>query len=274
VNDNIARRIVISGASNGIGRAIAQRLSHIDSVIINLDICDGDETASRCQGRFHTVNVDVGARGAVTDAFDLVDQLLEGHAPDLLVCCAALSRAAPLLEVQPDDLDRMMDINVKGTFSCCQEAARRMIDANRGHIVIITSICAVQGWAGESVYCVTKGAQQSLVQALSVELAPFNILVNAVAPGIIEQTGESMAKTWFDPEVERHDLERTALQRFGTPAEVADAVYYLSTVTWMTGQTIFLDGGFMASGLSYFGNAKARLRRSMPGEKENQERQQ
>ena len=138
-----------------------------------------------------------------------------------------------------------------------------MVDAGRGHIVVITSICAVQGWAGESVYCVTKGAQQSLVQALAVELAPFNILVNAVAPGIIEQTGESMAKTRMDPDVHRHDLERTALNRFGTPDEVAEAVNYLSTVSWTTGQTLILDGGFMASGLNYFGQARSALQNQM-----------
>jgi NAD(P)-dependent dehydrogenase (short-subunit alcohol dehydrogenase family) len=98
-----------------------------------------------------------------------------------------------------------------------------------------------------------------LVQSLAVELAPFGILVNAVAPGLIERTGASMAKTRTDPEVYRHDLERTPVGRFGTVEEVAEAVRYLGTVTWTTGQTLVLDGGFMATGLGYFGHTREQL---------------
>jgi NAD(P)-dependent dehydrogenase (short-subunit alcohol dehydrogenase family) len=123
-------------------------------------------------------------------------------------------------------------------------------------------VCAFQGWAKESVYCLTKAAQQSMVQALAVELAPFGILVNGVAPGLIEKTGNAMAKTRTDPDVYRHDMERTSVGRFGTVEEVAEAVYYLTTVTWTTGQTLVLDGGFMATGLGYFGRNRERLLQS------------
>jgi 3-oxoacyl-[acyl-carrier protein] reductase len=123
----------------------------------------------------------------------------------------------------------------------------------------VTSVCALQGWARESVYCITKGAQQSMIQSLAVELAPFGILVNGVAPGLIEKTGDSMAKTRTDPEVYRHDLERTSIGRFGSVEEVAETVAYLSMVTWTTGQNVVLDGGFMATGLGYFGAARRSL---------------
>jgi NAD(P)-dependent dehydrogenase (short-subunit alcohol dehydrogenase family) len=109
------------------------------------------------------------------------------------------------------------------------------------------------------VYCITKGAQQSLVQSLAVELAPFNIMVNAVGPGIIDKTGDAMAKTRTNPDILRHDMDRTSLGRFGSPEEVADAVRFLSGASWMTGQTLWLDGGFMATGLGYFGDARAEL---------------
>ena len=122
-----------------------------------------------------------------------------------------------------------------------------------------SSICAFQGWAQESVYCVTKGAQHSMVQALAVELAPYGILVNGVAPGLIEKTGDAMAKTRMDPEVARHDLERTSLGRFGSVEEVAEAVAYLDTVSWTTGQTLVLDGGYKATGHGYFGAARSQL---------------
>lgn len=252
-------RVIITGASSGIGRAIAVRLSTPGTTIINLDVADGATTESLCEGPVHTINVDLADTHQVGTAFDEADRRFESQPPDLLVCCAALSRQAAFLDVSAEDLDRLLDVNVKGTFHSCQAAARRMVPAREGRIVVITSISAVQGWARESVYCITKGAQQALVASLAVELAPFNILVNAVAPGIIDMTGDSMAKTRTDPDVFRHDMERTPTGRFGSPGDVASAVQYLARVDWMTGQTIFVDGGFMATGLGYFGESKKRL---------------
>jgi NAD(P)-dependent dehydrogenase (short-subunit alcohol dehydrogenase family) len=252
-------RIVITGASSGIGQAIARRLSRPSSVIVNLDLQDGNATRERCAGRVHTVRVDLGDASAVEAAFTEVDSVLDGNAPDLLVCCASLSRATPFLDVRLDELDLLLRVNILGTFLACQQAARRMRPGSAGRIVIITSVCALQGWAGESVYCLTKAAQQSMLQSLAVELAPFGILVNGIAPGLIEKTGDSMAMTRTDPEVYRHDLERTSLGRFGTVDEVAEAVAYLATVTWTTGQTLVLDGGFMATGLGYFGTRRDAL---------------
>jgi glucose 1-dehydrogenase len=253
------RRIVITGGSSGIGQGIARRLSRPSATIGNIDLIDGGSTASLCAGPFHTLRADTGDEHAVATAFEDIDRLFNGTALDTLICCAAVSRANHFLDVGMDELDLMLRVNVRGTFLVCQQAAQRMREAGAGRIVIITSLCALQGWAKESVYCLTKAAQQSLVQSLAVELAPFGILVNGVAPGLIEKTGDSMAKTRTDPEVYRHDLERTSLGRFGTVEEVADAVAYLTTVTWTTGQTLVLDGGFMATGLGYFGDARDRL---------------
>ena len=257
---SIARRIVITGGSSGIGQAIARRLSRPEVATVNLDLADGTETARGCDGRFDTVATDMADAAAIAAAFERVDALFDRQAPDLLVCCAALSRATHFLDVPLGELNLMLAVNVRGTFICCQEAARRMRRAGSGRIVVITSLCALQGWARESVYCITKGAQQSMVQSLAVDLAPFGILVNGVAPGLIDKTGGSMAKTRTDPEVYRHDLERTSLGRFGSVEEVAEAVRYLGTVTWTTGQTLVLDGGFMATGLGHFGAARDRLK--------------
>lgn len=229
------------------------------ATIASIDLNEGGATASLCAGPFHTLRADTGDERAVASAFADIDRVFGGAAPDTLICCAAVSRANHFLDVGVDELDLMLRVNVRGTFLVCQQAARRMREAGSGRIIIITSLCALQGWARESVYCLTKAAQQSLVQSLAVELAPFGILVNGVAPGLIEKTGDSMAKTRADPEVYRHDLERTSLARFGSVEEVAEAVAYLTTVTWTTGQTLVLDGGFMATGLGYFGDAREQL---------------
>ena len=94
---------------------------------------------------------------------------------------------------------------------------------------------------------------------MAVELAPFGILVNAVAPGIVEHRSAAMARTRDDADVHRHDLERTPLGRFNTPEEIAAAVGFLATVEGMTGQTVGVDNGFLAAGLAYFGRARERL---------------
>ena len=257
--NNSLSRIVITGASSGIGKAIASRLSHAGSTIANLDRLDGTETSSRCAGRFQTIQVDLSDAQAIPRAFNDVDTFFGGKSPDVLVCCAALSRPAQFLDVSVSDLDLMMAVNIRGTFIACQQAGLRMRRAGRGRIVIITSICALQGWAQESVYCMTKAAQQAMVQSLAVELAPHGILVNGVAPGLISSAGDSMAKTRSDPHVYQHDMERTSLGRFGTAEEVAEAVAYLTTVTWMTGQSLVIDGGFMATGLGYLGESREKL---------------
>lgn len=249
-----ARKIVVTGASGGIGSVIASRFAQSGDSVVNLD----REPFPAEFERLHTIWVDIAEPASISAAFIAADAHFAGAAPDVLVCCAAMSRAAPLLDVATADFDRMLAVNVRGTFLCGQEAGRRMRKAGSGHIVIITSIAAAQAWAGESVYCLTKAAQASMVQSMAIELAPFGIKVNAVAPGIIDVASKGMAGTRTG-EIYRHEMERFPLGRFGAPEEIAQAVEHLCTITWMTGQTLYVDGGFLAAGLAYFGEAKQRL---------------
>jgi NAD(P)-dependent dehydrogenase (short-subunit alcohol dehydrogenase family) len=253
-----SRRAVVTGASGGIGRAVAHRFTRDGALVANLDLQPGAEAEALCGPKLQTIGVDLADAESITAAFAKVDALF-GAAPDALVCCAAISAAHPFLDVPMAELDRLLGVNARGTFLACQAAARRMRPAGRGHIVVITSVAADQAWAGEMVYGATKAAQRSLVQGMAVELAPFGILVNAVGPGIVDHRSGSMARTRDDAEVHRHDLDRTPLARFGAPEEIAEAVHFLTSVTWMTGQTIYVDGGFLASGLAYFGQARAKL---------------
>lgn len=254
-------RVIVTGASGGIGSAIAKRFCDDGASVINLDLADAAAAKALCGDGFHTVAVDLADEAAVATAFDAVDRIFAGGAPEVLVCCAAMSRAAPFLEIGLSDFDRIMAVNVRGTFLVAQAAARRMRQAGGGHIVVVTSVAAEQAWAGEAVYCVTKAGQRALVQAMAVELAPFNILVNAVGPGIVDHASKAMARSRDNTAVLQHDLDRTPLGRFGAPAEIAEAVHFLSRSSWMTGQTVYVDGGFLASGLAYFGEAKQRLSR-------------
>lgn len=251
----MSRKIVITGGSGGIGSAICRKFLSTGDRVVNLDrepFAGGDPAG------LVTMACDMADPASIERAFAAADAAHGGSSIDALVCCAAMSRAAHFLDVPLADLEQMLGVNVRGTFLCGQEAGRRMRARRQGHIVVITSIAGEQAWAQESVYCLTKAAQASLVQGMAIELAPFGILVNAVAPGIIDVRSKGMAGSRVG-EVYRHEMERFPLGRFGAPEEIAEAVHHLTSVTWMTGQTIYADGGFLATGLAYFGAAKQRL---------------
>jgi len=245
------RHVVVTGGSGGIGSAVVQSFLAEGDHVVNLDLREATEHELGV-GRLDTVRVDLSDAPAVRGAFSHIDELLDGQSPDILVCCASISQLHHFLEVEDDDLDRIVAVNIRGTFIACQEVGRRMRTAgNGGHIVVITSICDTVAWAGEPVYTITKGAQWSLVQTLAVELAHDGIAVNAVSPFAIEVPSGGMAPTRDATGARRQMLQRTPAGRFGKPAEVAEAVTFLSESTWITGQRIVVDGGFLATGFAY-----------------------
>ncbi|MFO1150537.1 MAG: SDR family oxidoreductase [Alsobacter sp.] len=257
-------RAVVTGASGGIGRAIARRLIEDGATVANVDARIDPEAELLCGPAMTTFVADLADPAAVADAFGKIDALFGDQPPELMVACAAASFAAPFLDIRAEQLDRLLAVNVAGTFHACQQAARRMVGRRAGHIVVITSVAAEQAWAGEMVYCATKAAQRGLVQGMAIELAPFGILVNAVGPGIVDHRSAAMARTRDDGPVLAHDLDRTPLGRFASPEEIAEAVGFLARTTWINGQTIYVDGGFLAAGLGYFGAAKEKISETAP----------
>lgn len=248
-----SKRVVVTGGSGGIGREIVARFLAEGCQVANVDRhppADTDVNGAAF------VLVDLLDVAAIRAAFLNIDALFAGKAPDVLVCAAAIGMTHHMLEVQPEDVDRVMGINVRGTLFCAQEAALRMRRAHAGRIVIITSVSAYQAWAQEPLYCISKAAQHGLMQSLAVELAPFNIQVNAIAPGIVEVKSRGMSGNRARPEILQHYLDIIPVRRFCAPQEVAEAAWVLGQATYMTGQAITIDGGAMANGLSYIGSLR------------------
>ena len=249
------RRVIITGGSGGIGSAIVKRFLASGATVVNLDRA-ALALRGRAARRLRSIPVDLSDSENTRAAFRIVDECFDGRAPDTLVTAAAIGMTHHLLEVKPEEVDQVMAINVRGTLVCAQEAAERMRLQKFGRIVVVTSISAAQAWAQEPLYCISKAAQMSLVQCLAVELAPFGILVNAVGPGTIDVKSKGMSGNRSRPDILQHYFDRIPLARMGSPEEVAETIWYLASVTYATGQTLYVDGGLMAAGLGYFGSLK------------------
>lgn len=265
------RRVVVTGGSGGIGREIVRRFVDAGCEVVNLDRLPPPApppAVGTGGGSSRFIGVDLLDVEAIRAAFREADAHFQGLAPDVLVCGAAIGLTQHALEVAPEDMDRVMGVNVRGTFFCVQESAFRMRRAGAGRIVVITSVSAHQAWAQEPLYNISKAAQHALVQTMAVELAPFNIQVNAVAPGVVETQGQGMSGNRARPDVLRHYHDIIPARRFCTPQEVAEATWVLAHATYMTGQALTIDGGVLANGLAYIGSLRdevlARLASKFP----------
>ena len=246
--DPDSERVIMTGASSGIGQAIARMFCAEGARVANIDIADGSETARSCGSAFRSFAFDVAEPEQVAQAFSDVDAWF-GAAPTVLVNVAAVFPNVAFLEMLPDTFDRVMAVNVRGPFLCSQQAARRMCHVQSGRIINITSTESVQAFALASAYGASKAALAHLTKGMAIELASHGITVNAVAPGAVE-TPPLLEWLEQNPEAAQHDLERTPLGRFGTPDDIVAAVRFLAKdATWMTGQTIYVDGGFLVAGL-------------------------
>jgi glucose 1-dehydrogenase len=245
------RVAMVTGAAQGIGRAVALRLAQEGARLALLDITDAGETASAIEsggGEVWQHETDLTDVLSITAAFEELDS--RWGSPTVLVNVAGVFADLPFLETSAEVYDRVMAVNARGVFFCSQEAARRMAADGGGRIVNILSTASEQGFALESAYCASKGAALLLTRTMAVELAQFGIQVNGVGPGTVRTAmgGEYLG----DGPIAAHELARTPLGRFGEPEDIADAVAFLATrASWMTGQVLYVDGGFLAAGLPW-----------------------
>ncbi len=236
---------LVTGASRGIGRAIAMRLAAAGyDVAVNYN--SNEEEANKVVSaitalgrRAIAVKANAGDRGDVNAMFRTV--VKELGKIDVLVNNAGVVDDAFLLMLSPDSLDRSLNINVKGYFYCAQAATLKMFKARRGAIINISSVSSLMALPGQSVYAATKGAINSMTATLARELAPYGIRVNAIAPGFI---ATDMVAHLPEEKIKEY-LTQIPLGRLGKVEEVADLAAFLASdeASYITGQTLVIDGG-------------------------------
>ncbi|SDN48728.1 SDR family NAD(P)-dependent oxidoreductase [Allokutzneria albata] len=236
-----ARVALVTGAGGGLGRAIALRLAKDGYAIAVLDIAQAEDTVElieRAGGTATPHSVDLRDSTVVENAFDAIGQL------DVLVNNAAIYPTRPFVEVPLAEYDEVHAVNQRSYWLAAQLATRRM-PATGGSIVNIASMTMHGGWADLAAYVATKGAVVALTKALARELGPREIRVNCVSPGAFPTAAEAIHP---DPEAyNEFVLKHQALQRRGTPEELAAVVSFLAgpEASFVTGQTIEVNGGWV-----------------------------
>jgi 3-oxoacyl-[acyl-carrier protein] reductase len=235
---------LVTGASRGIGHAIALALGHAGARVI------GTATTSEGASKLAAGLASHGCngRGAVLDAGSAasIDSLVAeleaaGELPTILVNNAAITRDTLLLRMKPEDWDQVIATNLTAAFRLCKACVRRMIKERRGRIVNLTSVVGVTGNAGQVNYAAAKAGLLGFTKSLAQELASRGITVNAVAPGFIDT---DMTRA-LNAEQREALLKRIPLARLGTAAEVAAAVLFLAAPAagYITGETLHVNGG-------------------------------
>lgn len=242
LNDKVA---VVTGASRGIGRAIALALGHAGCRIAVTCMSQreaAEEVVARLQemgseGRVY--QFDVADFAATANAMDQITKDFNGL--DILVCNAGIRDDQLLVRMQPETWEAVIRTNLSGTFNCARAAARTMLRQRWGRIIAISSIAGLAGNAGQTNYAASKAGMIGFAKSLAKELAPRGITVNAVAPGLIDT---DMTMTLSDAQREAL-LQQIPTGSFGTPDDVAACVVFLASeaARYITGEVIGVSGG-------------------------------
>ena len=238
---------LITGAGQGIGRAIALRFAEegCDLGLVDLNVASAGETAALAEAlgvKAHAVACNITDRSSVEAAFSAVQSVLEPI--DILVNNAGIFENAQFEEMTIQQWQRMLDINVNGAFHVSQTCIRHLLSRHRGGVIVnMSSVSGQIAFNGSSHYNVSKAAISELTRCLAVEFGQFGIRTNALAPGIIET--EMTRPALLDPELSAEWKQRIPMRSYGSVRHVADLALFLASdeSAYVNGEIVTIDGG-------------------------------
>lgn len=252
MENNFTNKIaLITGGASGIGLATAKKLSHYGAKVIIADQNNNnkDSVLMSLAGDDNLfLQIDVSNYESVNKMMNEI--INKYNCVDILIHSAGIGVEKIFLETTPEEWNRIINIDLTGTFYCTQACAKEMVKKKYGRIVSLASTAGIRGGTARAAYGTAKGGVIALTKVMAVELAQYNITVNALAPGAIET--ELVAKMHSEEtrKVYRADIP---MDRYGTPEETADAAIFLASdnAKYITGQILGVDGGFLAAGIMH-----------------------